>query len=114
MFAISIRFQFHTECSCWLMLSGLAVGCPNTGLLIFTVLMDNNRCIEILFWNVKGINFQNKWDAIRDKITESANQIICLQETKRENFDPFYIKKFCHRNLDTFAYSPSVGASGRI
>ena len=49
------------------MLSDLAVGCPNTGLLISTILMDNNRCTKILFWNVRGINTQTKWDAIRDK-----------------------------------------------
>ena len=107
-----MRLQYHTECSCWLMLSGLAVGCPNTELLISTILMDNNRCTKILFWNVRGINSQTKWDAIRDKIIESACQIVCLQETKRKNFDPFYIKKICPRNLDKFAYSPSVGASG--
>ena len=96
------------------MLSDLAVGCPNTRLLISTVLMDNNRCTKILFWNVRGINSQTKWDAIRDKITESAYQIVCLQEIKRENFDPFYIKKFFPRNLDKFAYSPYVGASKGI
>jgi hypothetical protein len=46
--------------------------------------MDNNRQMKILFWNVRGINSQEKWDAIRDKISESACQILCIQETKRE------------------------------
>jgi hypothetical protein len=32
----------------------------------------------------------------------------------RENFDPFYIKKFCPRSLDKFAFSPSIGASSGI
>ena len=75
---------------------------------------NNSRYSKILFWNITGINSQDKWDAIRDKITESACQVVCLQETKREHFDSFYIKKFCPRNLDNFAFSPSVGASGGI
>lgn len=63
---------------------------------------------------MRGINSQDKWDAIRDKIAESACQIICLQETKRDAFDHFYIKKFCPRNLDKFVWSPSDGASGGL
>lgn len=82
-------------------------------LLIF-LLMDNNRHMKIMFWNVRGINSQEKWDAIRDKISESACHIICLQESKREVFDSFYIKRFCPRNIDNFAYSPSIGASGGL
>lgn len=76
--------------------------------------MDNNRNIKILFWNIRGINSQFKWDALRDKISESSCHIICIQETKRECFDPFYIKKFCPRSFDKFAFSPSIGASGGL
>lgn len=74
--------------------------------------MNNTRYTKILFWNIRGINSQEKWDAIKDKVSKSACQVICLQETKRENFDIFYIKKFCPRNIDHFAFSPSIGASG--
>lgn len=78
--------------------------------------MDNNRNrnTKVLFWNIRGLNSQEKWDALRDKINESACQILCLQETKREHFDSFYINKFCPRWLDSFAFSPSVGASGGL
>jgi len=72
--------------------------------------MDNNRFTKILFWNIRGINSQEKWDAIRDKISESVCQVLCLQETKREHFDHYYLKKFCPRNMDNFAFSPSIGA----
>lgn len=75
---------------------------------------SNNRSNKILFWNIRGINSQEKWDALGDKISESACQVLCLQETKRGIFDNFYIKKFCPRNLDKFAYSPSLGASGGL
>jgi len=54
--------------------------------------MNNNRYTKILFWNIRGINSQEKWDAIRDKINESACQDLCLQESKREHFDHFYLR----------------------
>lgn len=80
----------------------------------FSFPMDNTRNIKFLVWNVRGINSLEKWDALRTKITESACQIVCLQETKRELFDSFYLKKFCPRSLDNFFYSPSMGASGGL
>jgi exonuclease III len=78
--------------------------------------MDNNHniCSKILFWNVRGIHSQEKWDALREKINESACQVICIQETKRESFDNFYLKKFCPRYLDKFAFSPSARVSGGL
>jgi exonuclease III len=45
--------------------------------------MDNNRFTKVLFWNIRGINSQEKWDALRDKINESACHVLYLQETKR-------------------------------
>jgi hypothetical protein len=40
----------------------------------------------VLCWNVRGLNAKEKWDAIRDKISESGCDVICLQETKRQFF----------------------------
>ena len=51
---------------------------------------------------------------IRDNITKSNYDIICLQETKREIFDLQLIKKFCPSSFDSFEFLPSVGASGGI
>lgn len=76
--------------------------------------MDNNRNIKILVWNISGINSQDKWDALREKISESACHFLCLQETKRETFDPFYLKRFCPRQLDKFLFFPSTGASSGL
>jgi exonuclease III len=59
--------------------------------------MSRQRSFNILVWNVRGINSQGKWDALRDKITESAASVVCLQETKREHFDSSYLRKFCPR-----------------
>jgi exonuclease III len=73
-----------------------------------------NRSWCVLSWNIRGINSQAKWDHIRNKISESAAQIVCLQETKREVFDQAYISKFCPRYLNKFAFVPSTGASGGL
>jgi exonuclease III len=42
---------------------------------------------KVLCWNVRGLNAKEKWEAIRDKISESGCDVICLQETKRQTFD---------------------------
>jgi hypothetical protein len=38
--------------------------------------------------------------------------ILCIQETKKDSFDDSYIRYFCNRSLDKFAFGPSIGASG--
>jgi hypothetical protein len=48
---------------------------------------------------------------MRDKISESNCDVIWLQETKRENFDIQFIRKFCP---PSFEFLPSVGASGAV
>jgi exonuclease III len=35
----------------------------------------------VLCWNVRGLNAKEKWEAIRDKISESGCDVVCLQET---------------------------------
>jgi len=68
---------------------------------------------NILCWNVRGINSDKKWDAVRDRIVESKCDIVCLQETKKQSFDLMFIKKICTPSFDAFEYIPSLGASGR-
>lgn len=53
---------------------------------LYLIMSYNSRSWNVLVWNVRGINSQNKWDCIIDKISESAASIVCLQETKRESF----------------------------
>lgn len=64
----------------------LIPGKSNSWKFIVSIFMDNTRNNKILFWNIRGINSQEKWDTLRDKINESAYQIIYIQETKREFF----------------------------
>jgi len=67
---------------------------------------------KVLSWNVRGINSDKKWNGIRDRVTESSCDILCLQETKRSHFDIAYIRQFCPSTFDCFVILPSLGASG--
>ena len=73
-----------------------------------------HRSWYIVDWNIRGINSQMRWDEIRAKADESNCHVMCLQETRREHFDHSYIRNFCPRRINQFAYSPSVGSSGGI
>ena len=98
-------------------LAGLLLGespSPLVCFLGYLVSMDHKRTWKILDWNVRGLNSDRKWNSIRDKIVESRSEIICLHETKREEFDINYIKNFCPPDFDLFEFLPSVGASGGI
>jgi exonuclease III len=67
-----------------------------------------------LSWNIRGVNRADKWPLIRNKIEESNASIICLQETKRGDFDLNFICKFAPRRFNQFAFIPSDGASGGL
>jgi exonuclease III len=67
---------------------------------------------SILSCYVRGINSEQRWEAIRGKVIEAKCDVLCLQETKRASFDEHYIRKFCPRSLDDFVFLPSTGNSG--
>jgi exonuclease III len=68
----------------------------------------------VLDWNVRGLNDKDKRLAVYNKIDESNYSIVCLQETKCQSFDHSFIRSFCPKIFDRFAFSPSIGASGGI
>jgi len=74
----------------------------------------NNHSWHNLCWNIRGFNAQEKWDAVREKIEESACSVLCLQETKKEHVDISFIRKFAPRRFDSYDFIPSNGASGGI
>jgi exonuclease III len=77
--------------------------------------MNNNsikRNCLVLSWNIIGINLKGKSNAIKSKVMESNRDVLCLQETKRQQFDDAYIKQFCTPQLDMFTFLPSIGSSG--
>lgn len=69
---------------------------------------------NILCWNVRGVNSDKKWNALRDKIIDSSCDVICLQETKRASFDNAFVRNFCPPSFDMFEVLPSNGASGGV
>ena len=71
--------------------------------------MNNTRSWNILNWNIRGINAQDKWLAIRQKVEESAAGVVCVQETKRDKFDLAYIHNFCPQRFNKFEFLPSIG-----
>jgi len=56
--------------------------------------MDYSRNWNILCWNVRGLNDPDKWDLIRNKLEESACSLFCFQETKKEEIDAVFMRKF--------------------
>lgn len=76
--------------------------------------MNSTRNWHILSWNVRGINSSSKWDDIRNKIDESACDVFCFQETKKEDFDSYFLHHFAHRRFNKFSFVPSIGASGGL
>jgi hypothetical protein len=82
------------------------------------IFMDNtlNWLMDwvVLDWNVRGLNDKDKRLVVHNKIEESNCAVICLQETKCESFDHSFIRSFCPKRFDRFAFSPSIGASGGL
>jgi exonuclease III len=73
---------------------------------------SRNREWTILCHNIKGINFERKWNSIQNKIQETKCDIICIQDTKREHFDLEYLKKFTTREFNNYSFIPSSRNSG--
>jgi hypothetical protein len=114
---MAMLYMYHDKCGMWMFIpsGSKPLMSPLTCFFMDTNCpVNSNRSSKILIWNVRGINSQDKWDAIRGNITESDYQVLCLQETKRAHFDSYYIKNFCPKSLDHFAFSPSIGASGDL
>lgn len=76
--------------------------------------MEYNRSLNILCWNVRGLNDPDKWDLVYNKIEESACSIFYFQETKKESCDLAFLHKFAPKRFDCFEFCPSEGASGGI
>jgi exonuclease III len=67
---------------------------------------------NVLNWNIRGLNGDNKKKAVRAKIEKSGCSVFCLQETKVENFDCSFLKKIAPKRFSKFAFVPSIGAWG--
>jgi exonuclease III len=69
---------------------------------------------NLLGWNVRGLNDQDRKDTVHETIANSSCHIACLQETKLQHILPFdaaYIGGF---RLKSFVYKPANGTRGGI
>jgi exonuclease III len=65
-----------------------------------------NRFWSVLCWNVRGLNAARKWDSVRNKVTEANCEIACFQETKKDSFDPAFIRKILPASFVTSSSLP--------
>lgn len=75
-------------------------------------MLDQN--LSILCWNVRGLNCPDRRATIHETITATPCHIVCLQETKLENVDPFIASLLGGYRLKSFAQRPSIGTRGGI
>lgn len=68
--------------------------------------MNGHRNWNTLCWNVRGLNSDDKWRAVRQSIDESGCAVFCLPETKREFFYIANIKKMAPKRFDSFSFLP--------
>jgi len=70
--------------------------------------------MNIISYNVRGLGRGVKWLTIRRMVKEQYVDLLCLQETKKENVN----KMFCQalwENFDcSWEFYPSVGPTGGI
>jgi exonuclease III len=72
------------------------------------------QLINIMGWNVRGLNDQDRKDMVHATIADSSCHIVCLQETKLHtisSFDAAYIGGY---RLKSFAARPAIGTRGGI
>ena len=69
---------------------------------------------KVLCWNVCDLNSEAQQLVVKQKIDESGCSVFCLQETKCMHIDHRFIRRFCPRRFDNFAYVPSVGSSASM
>lgn len=69
---------------------------------------------NILCWNVRGLNSKARQDAVRNLVTSSHVDVVCIQETKMTKISRGAILSTLGSDFTHFVELPSVGASGGI
>lgn len=68
--------------------------------------------LEIICWNVRGLNQRARRDTVRETISSTLCHIACLQETKLCNIDYFTASYLGGSRLDSHSYKPAGGPNG--
>jgi exonuclease III len=70
--------------------------------------------INIMGWNTRGLNDQDRRDAVHETIASSSCHIVCLQETKLQDVSQFDAAYIGGHRLRSFAQRPAIGTRGGI
>jgi len=73
--------------------------------------MDN---LNILSWNVRGLNSRARRDAVRLVVEESGASIVCFQETKLDVVTDFLMMSMLGLQFMDYAYLPASDTRGGI
>ncbi|XP_045822163.1 exodeoxyribonuclease-like [Trifolium pratense] len=70
--------------------------------------------MKIVSWNIRGLGGLEKRKAVGNLVGELKPFILCLQETKLQNYDVLLCSNLWGSSFHGFSFRPSVGASGGI
>lgn len=70
--------------------------------------------INMLVWNVRGLNARSRREALRSLVSDSRASIVCIQETKLSAITPFTIASMLGGSFSWFDYLPAEGTRGGI
>jgi exonuclease III len=74
----------------------------------------NNHNVDIMSWNVRGLNSGARCLAVHEMRADNICHIACLQETKLQSIDSALASFLGAYRLNNFAYKPAVGTKGGI
>ena len=72
------------------------------------------QLFNILDWNVRGLNDQDRRDTVHETVASSTCHIVCLQETKLQSLSQFDASYIGGNWLKSFAERPTTGTRGGI
>jgi exonuclease III len=73
-----------------------------------------DQFLELLCWNVRGLNDPRKRDALREFMDTVSAKIVCFQETKMSVIDRFTVMQCLGPSFDGFVYLPAIGTRGGV
>lgn len=69
---------------------------------------------NMLIWNVRGLNKKSHRDAVRTLISTTRPDIVCLQETKRQDMSTQILLSMLGQEFDHHVTCPALGTRGGI
>jgi exonuclease III len=69
---------------------------------------------KMLIWNVRGLNNKSRRDSVRSLIDYVKPDVVCLQETKKENISRRTVMSTLGADFDEFVFLPADGSRGGI